>query len=82
MKVVIRVASQTIVVPKECVLNHEGKSVVFIVKGDVAKETPITTGVETDTAVEIRSGLAAGAQVITQGQYELSDGAKIKVEAP
>ncbi|WP_395137781.1 efflux RND transporter periplasmic adaptor subunit [Armatimonas sp.] len=82
VKVVIRVASQAIVVPKECVLNHERKSVVFIVKGDVAKETPITTGVETDTAVEIRSGLAAGARVITLGQYELSDGAKIKVEAP
>ena len=82
VKVVIRVASQAIVIPKECVLNHEGKSVVFVAAGEVAKMTPVTTGVETDAGVEIRSGLAVGAQVITQGQYELSDGAKIKVEAP
>lgn len=82
VKVVIRVASQALLVPKECVLNHEGKSVVFVASGEVAKMTPVTTGVETDAGVEIRSGLAAGAQVITLGQYELSDGAKIKVEAP
>lgn len=82
VKVVIRVASQAIVIPKECLLNREGKSVVFVVKGEVAKETSVTTGVETEAGVEIRSGLAAGAKVVTQGQYELSDGAKIKVDAP
>lgn len=81
-KIIVRIARQALIVPKEAVLSREGKSVVLVSVGDIAKETPVTTGVETEAGIEIRSGLAVGAKVVTLGQYELVDGAKIKMEKP
>ncbi len=82
VKIVVRVARGATVIPKEALLTREGKSVVFVATGESAKETPVTLGAETEAGVEVRSGLSAGAKVITVGGYELTDGAKIKVEKP
>ena len=68
--------------PKAALLSRDGKSVVFTVNGEKAKETPVSVGAETESGVEIRSGLSAGAKVVTVGGYELSGGAKIQVEKP
>ena len=72
-----------ITVPKAALLTREGKSVVYVVQGDTAKETPVEVGAETDDgATEITKGVAAGATVVRLGNYELTDGAKITTEKP
>jgi RND family efflux transporter MFP subunit len=66
-------------VPPEAVLDAGGERVVFVAEGDVARRTPVTTGVSNEQGVEITSGLQAGALVITRGQSGLVDGARISV---
>ena len=39
----------------------------------------LTTGMRRDAVVEIVSGLAAGAQVVTAGQLKLRDGAPVDI---
>lgn len=77
--VVVRTDRNATVVPKSAVITRNGHSVVFVVeKGDIARQVNITTGVEQGDFVEILSGIMPGDSVITMGQYELSDGAKIR----
>jgi RND family efflux transporter MFP subunit len=79
-KIIVRVSPQAVTVPKVAILSHEGKKLVMLMQNETAKETPVTTGVETEKDVEIRSGVSAGAKIITEGQYELADGAKVKLQ--
>ena len=45
---------------------------------NVAHQREIKRGAEQDGNVEILSGLKAGEKIAKLGQYELSDGAKVK----
>ncbi len=45
---------------------------------DVAHQKEVTTGTEQGELVQITSGVQAGQRVIRVGQYELSDGAKVR----
>ncbi len=42
-------------------------------------DQPITIGYETESLIVVTKGLAAGDQVITEGNSRLKDGAKIKI---
>lgn len=46
------------------VVRVEGQSAVFVIDGDVARRTPITTGISNFEETEILSGLAEGDEVI------------------
>ena len=52
---------------------------VFVVDGDKAQRQAITTGVVTDDAVEVASGLAGGQQVVTRGAFNVRDGDRVTV---
>ena len=62
--------------------NAPKKKYVFVVKGDVVKMTPVTTGISDATHVAITSGLTARDQVVT-GPFRtlktLKDGDKVQV---
>lgn len=77
--IVLRRDPEAVVVPKQALVTTEDKPTLFVVGADnVAHKQNVTVGAETDTGVEILSGVKAGAQVIQLGQYELSDGAKVQ----
>ncbi|MDD4843596.1 MAG: efflux RND transporter periplasmic adaptor subunit [Anaerotignum sp.] len=75
-------AEDAVVLPREAVLTKNGETYVFIVEGDVAKKTPVTTGIDTGETIEITSGLPVGTQVVTRGQTYISDGEQVEISAP
>ncbi len=60
-----------IAVPKEAVVLMQGAPTVFVVEGDELHPRPLETGVTLAGWTEIRAGLAAGEEVVTQGAFLL-----------
>ncbi len=79
---VIRVTlreEQGLGVPRDAVQHRDGKYWVFLPDGDVARMVEVMPGMETDGWTQlIDPPLAAGDQVITQGQFLLNDGYPIR----
>jgi membrane fusion protein (multidrug efflux system) len=76
--IVLRRNLRTVVVPKEAIVTKEGKTFVFVMSPDgVAHQKDATIGTEQNGLAEVLSGVTAGDKVITEGQYELPDGAKV-----
>jgi len=77
--IVIHSNPAAIVVPKSAVISRSGRDVVFVVdKDNIAHQVSVTTGNERGDVVEIVAGIKPGDRVISLGQYELSDGAKVR----
>jgi RND family efflux transporter MFP subunit len=64
-------------VPRNAVVDSEGKRGVFLVDGQSAKFQPVTTGLQDSDRIEILEGLAEGTRVITTGALALRDGDRI-----
>jgi HlyD family secretion protein len=78
-EIVLHTDPHAIVVPKQAILAHDGKSVVLVVgKDDVAHQKEVTLGPERSGFVAVTKGLAAGTRIVDLGGYELADGAKVK----
>ncbi|MBC8139669.1 MAG: hypothetical protein H8F28_27630, partial [Fibrella sp.] len=81
-RIVVRSVKQAVTVPTEALITRDGKSVLFVVKNNQAKLVPVTVGVEQDKVATVAGGIHSGDVVIRLGQYELEDGAKVKVATP
>jgi len=64
-------------VPPPAVVRDERGAAVYVVKGDLAERTAVTTGIETPEAVEILTGLSAGQAVLVSSIHGLGDKAKL-----
>ncbi|GGH10089.1 efflux RND transporter periplasmic adaptor subunit [Silvibacterium dinghuense] len=63
-------------------VNDSGSHYVMVVGADgIAHKRAVTTGIQDNADVEIRSGLTAADNVITTGAYGLDDGTKVTVGA-
>ncbi len=73
--------SNCLAAPAESVVTDiAGQSVISVVKGDEAAQTPVKTGYREDGWVEVDgAGLKAGDSVVTVGAYGLPDKTKIEV---
>ena len=62
----------TMVIPKEAVLDNEGKKIVYVLlSGETFQRREVTLGDEYGEQVAILSGLEPGERVVTQGAYQL-----------
>lgn len=60
------------VIPKEAVLDHEGKKIVYVLlSGEEFERREIEIGDEMGDVVTVLSGLERGERVVTQGAYQL-----------
>jgi len=60
------------VIPKEAVLEHEGKKIVYVLlSGEEFERREVTVGDELGGKVAVLSGLYKGERVVTQGAYQL-----------
>lgn len=67
------------VIPRTATRATDHGYVVYIADGDVAKEVPVTLGMNTkDGWVEIRSGLSGGEQLVVRGAEALTTGARLR----
>jgi RND family efflux transporter MFP subunit len=70
-----------ILIPKNAVLNVNGKVIAFIVgPGSKAKEVTIKTGKTFGDYYEVVSGLSPGASLIISGLEKISNGTSIELE--
>lgn len=61
-----------VTVPKEAVLEHEGKKIVYVLlSGEEFERREVTLGDEYGEKVAVIAGLKAGERVVTQGAYQL-----------
>ncbi len=64
--------------------KEKPQEVVFVLRNGVARKVPVTTGISSDTFIEIKDGLKVGEEVI-KGSYraisrELNDSSKVRVD--
>ena len=83
LSIVARTVDRALVVPSSAVLNQPegGKAVMVVGRENRAHLQPVQIGIQSDTEVEILSGLQVNQQVITTGAYGLPDNTKVKIES-
>jgi multidrug efflux pump subunit AcrA (membrane-fusion protein) len=79
VEVVLLEKPQTLVIPREAVIETGNEMSVFVVEGKQAFRKPITLGYEQDRLVEVLKGLNEGDQVVIKGQQLIKDGSTIRV---
>ncbi len=75
----VGVRENALVVPRNAVVDIEGRRGVFVPQENRASFRPVETGLQDENRVEITSGLNEGARVITTGALALRDGDPIQV---
>jgi HlyD family secretion protein len=63
------------------IVQRDGKSVVFVLKGDKVAQVTVDTGAKIGELVEVRSGVAAGDRVVMRPPEKLHDGARVALAA-
>ena len=70
----------TVLIPAVAITPVNNQSVVYVVKADNTVEArTVTTGLANNDQVEILSGVQAGEAVVTAGQSNLANGARVQV---
>ncbi|MGB8729603.1 MAG: efflux RND transporter periplasmic adaptor subunit [Candidatus Sulfotelmatobacter sp.] len=84
LKIVASTVKDALVVPVEAILTaSDGATSVMAIGPDkTAHRTSVKTGIRQEGEVQVLSGLKAGDQVVTQGAYGLTDGAKVTISTP
>lgn len=67
-----------LVVPKQAVLQRQGREVVFTLESGFAKWNYVTTGEENSTSYTIVEGLKPGMEVIVSGNLNLAHDAEVE----
>jgi HlyD family secretion protein len=67
-------------VPKSAVVTREGKSIVFLVKGDTVIQSAVVTGVSSGDMIEIRNGIKPGDRIAAKPVDKLRDGSRVKIK--
>jgi membrane fusion protein (multidrug efflux system) len=76
---VVNSSENTIVIPKDIVINRNRVRTVFVVERGVAHERVITTGLESPDRIEVTSGLQPGESVVSKGFETLRNNSRVKV---
>jgi multidrug efflux pump subunit AcrA (membrane-fusion protein) len=71
-----------LLIPPQALRRVSGRDVVYVAEGGVVRLRPVTVGLTREDAVEITSGLRAGAAVICAENGDLTDGGKILRRTP
>ena len=77
VKLTVERRPDALTVPRNAVVDSEGRRGVFLVDGQTAKFQPVTTGLQDNERIEILDGVQEGTVVITTGALALRDGDRI-----
>jgi HlyD family secretion protein len=73
----LRRATQVVAVPRDAIVSRDGKPTVLRIDNNIVRETPITEGLTDGIAVQVASGLQAGAVIVADARRELAAGAAV-----
>ena len=63
-------------------LRRDGEQpVVFVARGEAVERRAVSTGIENGADVEVLTGVVAGERVVVEGPADLTDGARVAVDA-
>jgi len=66
-------------IPRVALLEDEGETAVYVIRGNKAARIPVKLGYTTGEFAEILSGVKEGDQVITAGKVAVRDGTEVQV---
>ncbi len=72
-------AKPALMIPRDAIVSSVKDPSVYLVNGETAQLVKINTGRDYQTDLEVLSGLKEGDLVVTNGQINLMDGAKISI---
>lgn len=78
--IVVDKSENTIVIPKEIVMNRGKRKSVYVVERGVARMRDIRTGLEDKDNIEVLEGLDLEEQLVTRGYETLRDNSKVKIQ--
>jgi len=78
--IVTAVHRDAVVIPAAAVQVSNDAHVVYVLQGDKVKRSEVQVGVDGGTWLEVTSGLAPGAEIVTAGADALSDGALVRAQ--
>ncbi|WP_159731343.1 efflux RND transporter periplasmic adaptor subunit [Methylosinus sp. Ce-a6] len=82
VRVVLETRKNIVTVPAEAVMQGPNGPYVYVIQPDGTVERRPVQLTETQEGIAlIEKGLSAGQQVVTQGQYRLTNGSRIRVES-
>jgi membrane fusion protein, multidrug efflux system len=76
-RVRLSVHPDALVVPSSALVRDEQGAAVYVVSGDTARRTTVTTGLEQDGTVELLSGAAEQQVILTSGVHGLGESVKV-----
>ena len=79
VEIIMDVLENIITVPREVVLNLDGKDMIYTVVNNKAKLNEVILGIDLNGNVIINSGLKPGDTLVTLGQDYLEDDIKVKI---
>ncbi len=69
-----------IAIPTEAIVPEMGKDKVFLYRSGIAEPIEVTTGIRTDSEVQIVRGLAVGDTILTSGTLQLRMGLPVTLD--
>jgi RND family efflux transporter MFP subunit len=78
--VAVQERRNAIIVPKDALVEREGKALAFVVAGGKAQRREVQTGITDSERVEILSGIKPGESVVVVGAEGLRDGDAVQVK--
>ena len=64
-------------VPRDAIVDIDGKHGLYVVQGDVARFREVQTGISDAVRVEVTSGIEEGTRIVTMGSLAIRDGDRI-----
>lgn len=74
------IGKESLVIPRAALVGSVKNPKVFVVENGFAKQRDVVLGVAAGTDVQVLSGLKENESIVTNGQNNLTDGAKVKVQ--
>jgi len=70
-----------VTVPKDAITTRSGKSVVYVIEGNKAREVAVVTGNELKGQVVVKSGLIGGETLVNNPPQKVVDGISVKAKS-
>jgi len=80
VEIIVDTFKNVLIVPRKAILEEEDGDYVFIVENGISKKVKVLKGACDGKNVEIKKGLKEKDLVVVEGNYELIEGVKVKIE--
>ncbi len=80
--VVVQAHDNAVRIPREALLDHGGKTGVYVIDKGHAHWKEVTLGIRGQHLVEVEKGLSPGQHVATVGRSSLADGMAVRISKP